>query len=99
MSIPDEAFEAAAMAVMTEMLERPGSDGYVDGHREYARAALEAAAPYLMAEAAVEAAVSAVARNYGYAGTPANTILWARIAVDVRAALEAAAPILLSPDS
>lgn len=45
-------------------------------------------------EEAVEAAMSAVARNYGSAGTPENTILWERIAVDVRSALEAAAPHL-----
>jgi hypothetical protein len=44
----------------------------------------------------VEAAVSAVARNYGSAGTLTNTALWERIAVDVRAALEAAAPYMRS---
>lgn len=49
MNISNEAVGAAESAVMTAMLERPGADGYVDGYREYARLALEAAAPHLMA--------------------------------------------------
>ena len=43
-------------------------------------------------ESAVEAAVAAVAKNYGSSGTPTNTVLWNRMVADVRTCLEAAAP-------
>ena len=47
-------------------------------------------------DAAVEAAVFAVARNYGSAGTPNNTVLWTRLVSDIQTALEAAAPHMLN---
>ena len=58
MSIPAEAVEAAAKipgvailaaeaAVFDAMIEH-GPDGHTDGHDKIARAALEAAAPYML---------------------------------------------------
>ena len=50
----------------------------------------------MIPEAAVEAAACAVARNYGSAGTPNNTVLWTRLVSDIQTALEAAAPHLMA---
>lgn len=46
---------------------------------------------------AIEAAVFAVARNYGSAGAPTNTVIWNRLVEDVRVALEAAVPLMHTP--
>lgn len=45
--IPVEAVEAAEQAVIDAMCEY-GPDGHIDGYQEIARAALEAAAPYIL---------------------------------------------------
>lgn len=46
MKIPDEAVEAALMAVREAMIKY-GPDGHTDGDEQITRAALEAAAPYM----------------------------------------------------
>jgi hypothetical protein len=48
--IPDEAVEAAREAVRAAMIEF-GPDGHTDGDEEITRAALEAAAPHMLAAA------------------------------------------------
>lgn len=55
--IPEAAVEAARAAVRAAMIEF-GPDGHTDGDEEITRAALEAAAPHMLAEcwdAAIEA--------------------------------------------
>ena len=47
--IPDAAVEAALEAVRAAMIEF-GPDGHTDGDEQIARAALEAAAPHMMAD-------------------------------------------------
>lgn len=50
MDIPDKAVEAAEKAVIDAMI-KDGPDGHIDGYDVITRAALEAAAPYMLAEA------------------------------------------------
>ena len=47
--IPMDALEAAEEAVIDAMIKY-GPDGHIDGYQEIARAALEAAAPYMLAQ-------------------------------------------------
>lgn len=48
--ISEEAAEAVQQAVIEAMIEH-GPDGHIDGYEEITRAALESAAPHLMAQA------------------------------------------------
>ena len=62
--IPQEAVEAAEQAV-SDAMYKYGPDGHVDGYQEIARAALEAAAPIILAHEADRARLERIESPWG----------------------------------
>jgi hypothetical protein len=67
--IPAEAVKAAEDAVIEAMIEH-GPDGHIDGYDKIARTALEAAAPYMLAEGWGQGYRAGLASMEFYGATP-----------------------------